>query len=379
MNLSIPRVLQMVMDSLRYWANDMHVDGFRFDLGVRSWVAKPHGFDERWRLLRLPFRQDPVLSQVKLIAEPWDIGPGRLPSRAASRRAGPNGTTATATRCARYWRGDDRAAARASRRASLAPPICFDKRGRRPWASINFVAAHDGFTLADLVTYDEQAQRGQRRGQQRRPRPQSVGTTTASKDRPTITAIREIAPASRCATCWRPLFCRARHPHAAGRRRVRRAARGGNNNAYCQDNEISWLHWEDLPESCEDLREFSRRVIALRKTQPLLRRESWRDGTIIDWYNVGGGHQEAEHWLDGNPLALKLQRQDLEAEEGAWPEVLMLFNPVGEDIDFSLPDTGGGNWLLELSTFDVERHGDVAEEGKPFRLEARSLALFRRA
>jgi glycogen operon protein len=153
----------------------------------------------------------------------------------------------------------------------------------------------------------------------------------------------------------------------------------GNNNGYCQDSEISWLHWEELPQTCEDLREFTRRLIALRKEQPLLRRSNWRDGMIIDWYHVEGGHQEAEHWYDGNPLALKLLRPDLESEEGVWQEVLLLFNPVAEDIDFVLPETGGGNWQLELTTFDVERHGDIAEEGKAFRLEARSLALLRRA
>ncbi len=153
----------------------------------------------------------------------------------------------------------------------------------------------------------------------------------------------------------------------------------GNNNGYCQDSEISWLHWENLPQACEDLRDFSRRLIALRKAQPLLRRANWRDGMIIDWYHVEGSHQEPEHWQDGNPLALKLLRQDLEGQDGIWPEVLMLFNPVAEDIDFVLPDTGGGNWQLELTTFDVDRRGDIAEEGKSFSLAARSLALFRRA
>ncbi|MFN3636557.1 MAG: glycogen debranching enzyme GlgX, partial [Rhizobium rhizophilum] len=144
------------------------------------------------------------------------------------------------------------------------------------------------------------------------------------------------------------------------------------------DSEISWLHWEDLPQGCEDLREFSRRLIALRKAQPLLRRANWRDGMNIDWYNVDGGHQEAEHWLDGNPLALKLQRRDLEGEDGVWSEILLLFNPIAEDIDFALPDTGGGSWQLQLTTFDTERRGDVAEEGHTFGLQARSLALFRR-
>ncbi len=134
-----------------------------------------------------------------------------------------------------------------------------------------------------------------------------------------------------------------------------------------------------MPQTCEDLREFSRRLIALRKTQPLLRRETWRDGMVIDWYNVDGGTQEPEHWLDGNPLALKLLRQDLESEDGIWPEILMVFNPVAEDIEFALPETGGGNWQLELTTADVDRRGDIAEEGHTFALQARSLALFRRA
>ncbi|MGQ2969845.1 MAG: glycogen debranching protein GlgX [Allorhizobium sp.] len=371
-NTSHPRVLQMVMDSLRYWAEEMHVDGFRFDLGTIL-GREPDGFDQRGGFFD-SVTQDPVLSKVKLIGEPWDIGPGGyqvggFPPGWAEW----NDKYRDSSR--EYWLNADNTSQDFAARL-LGSGDIYDLRGRRPWASVNFITAHDGFTLNDLVSYDQK--HNDANGEDNNDGHDHNRSHNYGHEGPTddaeINAIRERQKRNFLATLF---FSHGTPMLLAGDEFGR--SQMGNNNGYCQDSEISWLHWEDLPESCEDLREFSRRVIALRKTQPLLRRESWRDGTIIDWYNVGGGHQEAEHWLDGNPLALKLQRQDLEAEDGAWPEVLMLFNPVGEDIDFSLPDTGGGNWLLELSTFDVERHGDIAEEGKPFRLEARSLALFRRA
>lgn len=371
-NTSHPRVLQMVMDSLRYWAEEMHVDGFRFDLGTIL-GREPEGFDQRGGFFDA-VTQDPVLSKVKLIGEPWDIGPGGyqvggFPPGWAEW----NDKYRDSTR--EYWLNADNTSQDFAARL-LGSGDIYDQRGRRPWASVNFITAHDGFTLNDLVSYDQK--HNDANGEDNKDGHDHNRSHNYGHEGPTddteINEIRERQKRNFLATL---LFSHGTPMLLAGDEFGR--SQMGNNNGYCQDSEISWLHWEDLPETCEDLREFSRKVIALRKSQPLLRRANWRDGMIIDWYHVEGSHQEPEHWQDGNPLALKLLRQDLEGQEGIWSEVLMLFNPVAEDIDFVLPETGGGNWQLELTTFDVDRKGDTAEEGKAFSLAARSLALFRRA
>lgn len=371
-NTSHPRVLQMVMDSLRYWAEEMHVDGFRFDLGTIL-GREPEGFDQRGGFFDA-VSQDPVLSKVKLIGEPWDIGPGGyhvggFPPGWAEW----NDKYRDSTR--EYWLNADNTSQDFAARL-LGSGDIYDLRGRRPWASVNFITAHDGFTLNDLVSYDQK--HNEANGEDNNDGHDHNRSHNYGHEGPTddaeINAIRDRQKRNLLSTLF---FSHGTPMLLAGDEFGR--SQMGNNNGYCQDSEISWLHWEDLPQSCENLREFTRRLIALRKAQPLLRRSNWRDGMLIDWYHVEGGHQEPEHWFDGNPLALRLRRPDLEAEEGVWPEALLLFNPVAEDIDFVLPETGGGNWQLELTTFDVERHGDIAEEGKAFGLQARSLALLRRA
>ncbi len=371
-NTSHPRVLQMVMDSLRYWAEEMHVDGFRFDLGTIL-GREPEGFDQRGGFFDA-VSQDPILSKVKLIGEPWDIGPGGyqvggFPPGWAEW----NDKYRDSTR--EYWLNADNTSQDFAARL-LGSGDIYDQRGRRPWASVNFITAHDGFTLNDLVSYDQK--HNEANGEDNNDGHDHNRSHNYGHEGPTddaeINAIRDRQKRNLLATLF---FSHGTPMLLAGDEFGR--SQMGNNNGYCQDSEISWLHWEELPQTCEDLREFTRRLIALRKEQPLLRRSNWRDGMIIDWYHVEGGHQEAEHWYDGNPLALKLLRPDLEGEDGVWQEALLLFNPVAEDIDFVLPETGGGNWQLELTTFDVDRRGDIAEEGKAFRLEARSLALLRRA
>jgi len=152
----------------------------------------------------------------------------------------------------------------------------------------------------------------------------------------------------------------------------------GNNNGYCQDSDISWVHWDDLPEACEDLREFTRRIIQLRREQPLLRRENWRDGMEIKWFNAGGGFQEPHQWDEGSTLGLYIGRPDLKVEEGIWHDVLLLFNPFEGNVPFRIPQFGEGGWVLELTTSDVSKHGLVITKEKDFELEGRSLALFRR-
>ncbi|UJW74990.1 glycogen debranching protein GlgX [Rhizobium sp. SL42] len=370
-NTSHPRVLQMVMDSLRYWTQEMHVDGFRFDLGTIL-GREPEGFDQRGGFFDA-ISQDPVLSKVKLIGEPWDIGPGGyqvggFPPGWAEW----NDKYRDSTR--EYWLNGDNCAPDFAARL-LGSGDIYDLRGRRPWASVNFITAHDGFTLNDLVSYD--GKHNEANGEDNNDghndnRSHNYGAEGPTEDEGII-ALRERQKRNFLATLF---FSHGTPMLLAGDEFGR--SQMGNNNGYCQDSEISWLHWENLPPTCDELRHFTSRLIALRKAQPLLRRANWRDGTVIDWYNVTGGVQRPEHWLDGNPLALKLWREDLADQDGIWPEILLLFNPVDQDIDFTLPKTDGRDWRLEMTTFDPNRAGDVARETQPFLLQARSLALFRR-
>lgn len=371
-NTSHPRVLQMVLDSLRYWKDEMHVDGFRFDLGTIL-GREPEGFDQRGGFFDA-ITQDPVLSNVKLIGEPWDIGPGGyqvggFPPGWAEW----NDKYRDSTR--EYWLNGDNCAPDFAARL-LGSGDLYDLRGRRPWASVNFITAHDGFTLNDVVSYDQKhndANGEDNKDGHNDNRSHNYGHEGPTEDEG-INALRERQKRNFLSTLF---FSHGTPMLLAGDEFGR--SQMGNNNGYCQDSEISWLHWENLPPSCEALRDFTARLIAIRKAQPLLRRENWRDGMIIDWYNMTGGAQKTEHWLDGNPLALKLLRQDLDPEEGVWHEVLMLFNPVDQDMEFTLPQTGGGDWKLELTTVDPERTGDTSAEASRFLMEARSFALFRRA
>ncbi|NKN35013.1 glycogen debranching protein GlgX [Agrobacterium sp. a22-2] len=371
-NTSHPRVLQMVMDSLRYWAEDMQVDGFRFDLGTIL-GREPEGFDQRGGYFDA-MTQDPVLSRVKLIGEPWDIGPGGyqvggFPPGWAEW----NDKYRDSTR--EYWLNGDNCAPDFAARL-LGSGDIYDLRGRRPWASVNFITAHDGFTLNDLVSYD--SKHNEANGEDNNDghndnRSHNYGVEGPTEDEG-INALRERQKRNFLATL---LLSHGTPMLLAGDEFGR--SQMGNNNGYCQDSEISWLHWENLPDSCEALRSFTRRLIALRKEQPLLRRENWRDGMVIDWFNMHGGAQRPEHWLDGNALALRLHRDDLADHPGIWSDVLILFNPVDDDAAFTIPATGDNDWVLELITSNPEQHGDIARKTEQFVLPARCLALFRKS
>ena len=234
-----PRVLQMVMDSLRYWVTSFHVDGFRFDLGV-TLGREAHGFDPGSGFFDA-IRQDPVLSRVKLISEPWDIGPGGYqlgnhpPGFAEWNDRFRDGIR-------RYWRGDDGPALGFRRRASPARATSSTSTGRRPWASINYAASHDGFTLADIGELRRAPQRGQRRGQQRRPRRELLGQLGRRGADRRSRHPRDARSAC-SARCSPPCSCR-RARRCCWPATSSAARRSGNNNAYCQDNEISWLDWK---------------------------------------------------------------------------------------------------------------------------------------
>ncbi|WP_312272827.1 glycogen debranching protein GlgX [Pseudescherichia sp.] len=369
-NTSHPRVLQMVMDSLRYWAESMHIDGFRFDLGTIL-GREPEGFDQRGGFFDA-ITQDPVLSKLKLIGEPWDIGPGGyqvggFPPGWAEWNDKYRDTVRE------YWKGDNVAQDFASR--LLGSGDLYDIRGRRPWSSVNFITAHDGFTLNDLVSYNEK--HNEENGEDNNDGHNDNRSYNYGAEGPTddenINAVRERQKRNFLAT----LFLSHGTPMLLAGDEFGRSQMG-NNNGYCQDSEISWVHWDDLPPSSEALREFTRKLIKLRAKQPLLRRESWRDGLLIEWFNAEGGIQQPEHWHEGSALVVYISRPDLIPEEGIWHDVLMLLNPFEESMPFRIPQPGESGWVLELTTFDKESHGIVIDSETDFTLEGRSIALFRR-
>lgn len=369
-NTSHPRVLQMVMDSLRYWAQAMHVDGFRFDLGTIL-GREPEGFDPRGGFFDA-ITQDPVLSKLKLIGEPWDIGPGGYQVGGFPPGWGEwNDKYRDTVR--EYWKGDNVSNDFAAR--LLGSGDLYDLRGRRPWSSVNFITAHDGFTLNDLVSYNEK--HNEANGEDNNDGHNDNRSCNYGEEGPTenqdIVAVRERQKRNFLTTL---LFSHGTPMLLAGDEFGR--SQQGNNNGYCQDSEISWVNWEAQSEQDHALRHFTQRLIALRAEQPLLRRESWRDGLEIRWFNAGGGLQQSEQWDEGSTLGLAISRPDLEQEEGIWHDVLMLFNPFEGDVSFQIPQFGEGGWVLELSTAEEKTDGVIITETIDFVLAGRSIALFRR-
>jgi glycogen operon protein len=372
LNTSHPRVLQMVMDSLRYWVEEMEIDGFRFDLGSIL-GREPEGFDQRGGFFDA-VTQDPVLAGIKLIGEPWDIGPGGyqvggFPPGWAEW----NDKYRDSVR--EYWKNDDNTAPDFASRL-LGSGDLYDQRGRRPWASVNFITAHDGFTLNDLVSYNEKhndANGEDNRDGHDHNRSYNYGAEGPTDDE-SINIIRERQKRNFLTT----LLLSHGTPMLLAGDEIGRSQLG-NNNGYCQDSEISWQAWENLPPTCGQLFEFTRKVIALRKAQPLFRRENWRDGMVVNWFNASGGQQLPEHWLEGTPLCMHLGRDDLRGQDGIWCDVLVLFNPTPDRLAFKLPELHGAAWQLELTTEDPDRQGDLIDDNQIYEMDGRSMAVFQRA
>ncbi|WP_104826580.1 glycogen debranching protein GlgX [Rhizobium sp. NXC24] len=367
-NTSHPRVLQMVTDSLRYWAEEMEVDGFRFDLGTIL-GREPQGFDQRSGFFDA-VGQDPLLSKIKLVGEPWDIGPGGyhvggFPPGWAEWNDKYRDTIRD------YWNGTPGTTRDFAARI-LGSGDVYDLRGRRPWASVNFIAAHDGFTLNDLVSYNDK--HNEANGEDNEDGHNDNRSFNYGAEGPTedegINTTRDRQKRNFMAT----LFLSHGTPMLLAGDEFGRSQMG-NNNGYCQDNELSWLHWEAPYESAEALRTFTKRLIVLRQDHSIFRRENWRDGLIVIWLNPGGGEHAEEHWEDeaSTTIGLRLSRKH-PFEEG-WDDVLLLFNPQDENVDFSLPDDK--SWVLELTTSDPMARGVEAIAEQSLQLEARSLAVLR--
>ena len=382
LNLSHSRVIQMVADSLRYWVEDMHVDGFRFDLGTilaREWG----GFDTHSGFMKAVM-QDPLLGKVKLIAEPWDCGPGGyqvggFPPGWAEWNDQYRDTVRD------YWRGE-------APPTSLAPRLCgspdiFNRRGRQPWASVNFITAHDGFTLNDLVSYNDKHNEangeGNRDGHSHN-RSWNHGAEGPEVDE-AVRGLRKRQMKTMLATL---LLSQGTPMLLAGDEFGR--TQNGNNNAYCQDNEISWLDWNHEDRE-ERLIAFVRKLTGLRHQYPILRRARFLTGEYneelgvkdVTWINANGEEMRQEHWDDVNVRCFGMLL-DGRAQEtgirrrGELATLLIIFNSWQDVVRFALPAASGGRgWTLRADT----NFPDSTEEpqfpiGHSYEVTARSLLLF---
>ncbi|WP_288482339.1 glycogen debranching protein GlgX [uncultured Deinococcus sp.] len=382
LNVRHPQTLQLIMDSLRYWVTEMHVDGFRFDLA--STLARGlHEVDQLSGFFTI-IHQDPIISSVKLIAEPWDVGEGgyqvgNFPVNWAEW----NGIYRDDMRA--FWKGEGGLASEIGYRLTGSSDL-YQNDGRKPYASINFVTAHDGFTLRDTVSYNDK--HNEANGEDNKDGANDNQSWNCGAEGPTddpeINALRARQQRNFLAT----LLLGQGTPMILGGDELGRT-QGGNNNAYCQDDEISWYDWSSVDEG---LLAFTRKAIALRKAHPALHRRKFFSGRTIRgedvrdivWLRFDGAEMSDEDWnnpqtqsmgifLDGNGL------DDIDAEGRPLVDdhLLLLLSASHVDLSFKLPSLGDcSEWELLLDTSD-----DSAQEkiraGEDTALIARSLKLFR--
>ncbi len=389
LNVRHPRTLQLIMDSLRYWVCEMHVDGFRFDL-ASALARELHDVDRLSAFFDI-IHQDPVLSQVKLIAEPWDLGEGgyqvgNFPPGWAEW----NGKYRDDIR--RYWKGDGGLLGEMAHRLSGSSDL-YGASGRQPYASINFVTAHDGFTLNDLVSYNEK--HNEANGEESRDGSDDNLSWNCGAEGPTddlsIVELRERQKRNFLAT----LFLSQGIPMLCGGDELGRT-QGGNNNAYCQDNEISWFDW-DLTKPQQQLFDFTQLLIHLKKTHPVFRRRRFFQGRRIRgsevkdivWFGSHGREMTDEDWDMGfRTLGIRLAGDAIE-EKGIRGEAivddtfLLLLNAHHEDVPFTLPAHKKRiRWELLIDTSlscdpKTVRRIKLMKGGHPYTLSSRGFVLLR--
>ncbi len=382
LNLSHPNVMEMVTDSLRYWVNELHVDGFRFDLGTIL-AREMTGFNIQSGFLKA-CNQDPVLRTVKLIAEPWDCGPGGyqvggFPPGWAEWNDRYRDTVRA------FWKGDSAA-------RELAPRLCgsadiFNRQGRRPWECVNFVTAHDGFTLNDVVSYNEK--HNEANGEDNRDGTDNNHSWNCGVEGPTddpeIIQLRERQKRNMLATL---LLSQGTPMMVAGDEFGR--TQDGNNNAYCQDNPISWLNW-DIKEDGQSLIRFVKKLCGLRHKYAILRRNRFLNGQMdeelqvkdVTWINASGNELTQEDWLDGNMLCFGMMldghaRPTGIAQRGTEATMLAVMNSYHDLVEFTLPEyPGGGRWKLLLDTNIPDGPEEFeGEPGQTYGVTGRSTVLF---
>jgi glycogen operon protein len=386
-----PHVLQLIMDSLRYWVLDMHVDGFRFDLAA-TLARELHDVDRLSAFFDL-IQQDPVVSQVKLIAEPWDIGEGgyqvgNFPPLWSEW----NGKYRDSVRD--FWRGTDQTLAQFAYRFTGSSDL-YEGSARRPYASINFVTAHDGFTLRDLVSYNDkhnEANGEDNRDGENHNRSWNCGVEGPT-DREDVLTLR----ARQTRNLLTTLLLSQGVPMILGGDEMGRTQQG-NNNAYCQDNEISWYDWAAADER---LLRFTQRLIQLRHRHPVFCRRRWFQGrpihgtavSDIGWFTPAGLEMSDEDWqagfaksmgvfLNGNAIPTKNERGEPVVDDSFY----VMFNAHHEALDFTLPEAKWGQgWGVVLDTREGDSHymrdddiGRTYRAGETFAVESWSLVLLRR-
>ena len=384
LNMLSPRVLQLIMDSLRYWVQEMHVDGFRFDL-ASALARELHAVDRLGAFFDIMY-QDPILSQVKLIAEPWDLGEGgyqvgNFPTGWTEW----NGMYRDSVRS--FWRGDGSRVSEVASRFSGSSDL-YEHSGRRPYASINFITAHDGFTLHDLVSYDHKHNEANKENGQDGENHNlswNCGAEGITSD-PEVIARRNKQMRNFLATLMLsqgvPMLCSG---DEFGR------TQRGNNNAYCQDNKVSWLNW-DFSDEQKELRDFVRMLIRLRAGQPVLRRRQFFQGRPIQ-----GSHVKDISWLEPSGQEMtdaswnaefvrclgmllagdQIDETDERGNRIVGDTLLLLLNAHHEPIPFTLPQHTQGWWDLVLGTAHGTADDLVHSVGQAYELAERSLAVFR--
>jgi len=389
LNMQHPRVLKLIMDSLRYWVLEMHVDGFRFDLAA-TLARELHEVDKLGAFLDI-IHQDPVLSQVKLIAEPWDLGEGgyqvgEFPVGWAEW----NDRYRDAVRS--YWKGDGGQIGELAYRITGSSDL-YAHSGRKPYASINFVTAHDGFTLHDLVSYNQK--HNEANGEENRDGTDNNRSWNCGVEGPTDDAQVNPLRARQKRNFLATLLLSQGVPMLLAGDPVGRTQQG-NNNAYCQDNEISWVDWSGLQHgsSGHHLRAFVQKLIGLRKLHPVFRRRSFFQGRAIKgagikdilWLRPDGREMTDEQWNQENARTLGIllsgsavDEEDERGQRQTDDNFLLLLNAHHEDIPFFLPTVASGmawNPLIDTSCSENSPQAHQYDGNATYRLPARSLVLF---
>jgi isoamylase len=388
LNARHPHVLQLIMDSLRYWVTEMHVDGFRFDL-ASTLARELHDVDRLSAFFDL-VQQDPIVSQVKLIAEPWDVGEGgyqvgNFPGLWTEW----NGKYRDTVRD--YWRGEPATLGEFASRLTGSSDL-YEATGRRPSASINFVTAHDGFTLNDLVSYNEKhnlANGEDNRDGESHNRSWNCGVEGPTDD-PDVVALRR----RQMRNFWATLMLSQGTPMVAHGDEFGRT-QNGNNNAYCQDSELAWMDWS-LVDKNADLLTFARKVTALRKNHAVFRRRRFFEGQPIRtgdeardiaWLAPGGQEMTHEDWgksfhkcvavfLNGEAITAPNARGERVVDDS----FLLCFNAHDQPVEFVMPHADYAyEWTVELDTNDPVGHADrVVKAEDCFLLPSRSLLVLRK-
>ena len=385
LNMRHPRVLQLIMDSLRYWATEMHVDGFRFDL-ASTLARELYEVDQLGAFFDI-IHQDPILSQLKLIAEPWDLGVGgyqvgNFPVLWSEW----NGKYRDVVR--RFWKGDGGLLSEFATRLSGSSDL-YQSDGRMPYASINFVTCHDGFTLHDLVGYNEK--HNEANGENNQDGANDNNSWNCGVEGPTDDPAIQTLRWQQMRNFMTTLLLSQGVPMLLAGDELCHSQQG-NNNTYCQDNELTWLNWE-ITEEQQAWHEFVRALTHLRRTQPVFqRRKFFQDRAIhgagiqdISWFEPAGQEMTEEAWNTGYARCLGVRLDgdligevDERGEDIVGDTMLLLLNAHYEAIPFTLPATRKGEvWERLLDTADPQSLPLACTGGQQYKLQGRAMAVLR--